>query len=499
MSKSKTYDINETYEIQKSNMPDEFIEPNCIGHIRPNDNYSKDLGFGFDWMRIGDTTIDGRTDVFEDIMGNLYKINPDGTVGELVKDVNQYYVKSKFIFNKRPDMYELLGNEYKLASNAKVFIKDKNKTRYYVPILSLRKSEYNAEIDRLKNNPLFKALDLPSTVYQAGLKLNLEIKTAPHKLYWEIPDEYKTIHTEPKYIPIIITPTNIPTSVGKHQVDFYVQCNVSIPRTIDIKLIAEDKNGKKKLAGAFRIWRNKVKQPKILLVNVKSDIIGKDREYGTKLQSRFEPLIRKYLLPSLVCPQITIEDLDMTSSWIHKDLDRYTSSDPDREKKKLCIKNDAPKNKFETWEVYDHLNKALTDEYDDIYDDYIKIYYINEEAVSYEYDKKASAGAKPGSSRAVYKYNTFYAGSINGMKTILFSNQSDFMEAVSAHEIYHALGLKHTFSNYDTPAKPEDPLNADGKYTYDSFRTDNVMDYRKGGDVYELYSTFWWQWRIVNP
>lgn len=76
--KSFAFDINEVFEIQNNDMPDEFIDPNCVGHIRPHNKYADELGYGFDWMRVGDTTYNGETEVYKGIMGNLYKSKIEG-------------------------------------------------------------------------------------------------------------------------------------------------------------------------------------------------------------------------------------------------------------------------------------------------------------------------------------------------------------------------------------------------------------------------------------
>lgn len=400
-------------------------------------------------------------------------------------------------------MYELLENEYNLASKAKVFIKRQGKLeRYYVPILSLRQSGHGSATSGVFTMPVSLPIS-EENIHQAKLKLSLDIKVQPHKLYWELPEAYRQKKSTPKGpnvdIPIIISPATLPTTVGKHQIDFTVQCNTSINSTIDVKLIAEDRRGKKKLAGAFRIWKNREKRPKIVLVNVESNITGKKKEYKKEvLKNRFKPLIRKYLQPSLVCPIIVVENLDMTSSLWHKDLDVFASREKE---KRLCVLNESPNNLVPISKLYNRLRDALEDEFNDTYNDYIKIFYIKETAVRYEYDAKASAGRSINSRSAKFTYRPFYAASLNGANTILFTEQSDFDDSVSAHEIYHALGLVHSFSNYDnSPAKPEDPVVADGRYTYQSFETDNVMDYktlRKPNR--SLFGMWWWQWRMVNP
>ena len=68
-------------------------------------------------------------------------------------------------------------------------------------------------------------------------------------------------------------------------------------------------------------------------------------------------------------------------------------------------------------------------------------------------------------------------------KTILVF-KAGFNDSTIAHEVFHSMGLYHSFDN-------------DSKFTFEQFITDNIMDY---SDLQGLpvISTYHWQWAILQ-
>ena len=59
-------------------------------------------------------------------------------------------------------------------------------------------------------------------------------------------------------------------------------------------------------------------------------------------------------------------------------------------------------------------------------------------------------------------------------------------DSTLAHETFHAMGLYHSFSD-------------NGKFTFEKFKTNNIMDYSDiGPDLIPVISTWQWQWDIIK-
>jgi hypothetical protein len=71
------------------------------------------------------------------------------------------------------------------------------------------------------------------------------------------------------------------------------------------------------------------------------------------------------------------------------------------------------------------------------------------------------------------------------MVTVMYQmNFANATKSTPAHELFHALGLPHTF----------DGSTSRSKYVYRDGFTDNIMDYTPIARV----SLFEWQWRAIN-
>jgi hypothetical protein len=65
-----------------------------------------------------------------------------------------------------------------------------------------------------------------------------------------------------------------------------------------------------------------------------------------------------------------------------------------------------------------------------------------------------------------------------------------FQKAIIVHEGLHALGLEHFFDNGNS--------NTNGKFYFEKFSTDNIMDYIHYGDNDPRKRTIKWQWDLIK-
>lgn len=438
-------------------------------------------------MRVGDTTYGGSNIPYKGIVGKQYKA---GTKIPIDGDANKYNGD----FEAVDALYEKLESEYNMASGAKVFIKKTKDEleRYYVPILALPRM---SDIKVLEKPPItysFKEgatfgdvltsavlgagisgilLDMNNEKYFVKLELRLTITKSPKKLYWELPEKYsKSTSKLVKGKPIEIKCPELPVAVCKDKkIEFEIGCNITIPETIDIKLMALAHNGTSRMVGIFRIWRNISKRKKILLVQVISNLgKGVNMFPNSKLKSEAK-LIKKYLSQSLIIPDIEIiKDFNMTDTgWFsNKNLNAYKTSGG-----KLLVSNEYKKE----YNLYAHLHKYLTEGYK-ISDDTIVLYFIKEDT-----QKLLKRGGK-----AIYE--GFYAANLMNTNLIMISDVQKEKDFASSHEIIHALKILHSFTNSEGAKDGNIAM-----YTYQAKKTDNIMDYAQF-----QFSLWHWQWKKMH-
>ena len=124
-----------------------------------------------------------------------------------------------------------------------------------------------------------------------------------------------------------------------------------------------------------------------------------------------------------------------------------------------------------------YLNEKLKKQKGDIYDNYYKVYSIDEE---HESSNGFSIPSKPLNACVVFKGHASYD---------------------VPHELMHVLGLYHTFTHKDLKDfHVKDKMLNNAEITYKAAETDNIMDYGDWDEPAAIkgISTFCWQWKILR-
>lgn len=192
------------------------------------------------------------------------------------------------------------------------------------------------------------------------------------------------------------------------------------------------------------------------MVRVKTDLYAEGKSLGNippKNPSR-KIILEKYFSQCYIDANIEECELDLTT--------------PDRKEAFLAYTDEEllKRKDLSNLKIYDYLTSVLSSNSDTAkYASYYKIYLINEDA-----DGDSSLYGR--------------AREICSKEVIVLSPGLD--DTTCAHELFHALGLYHSFSD----------LN---QHTFEEYKTDNVMDY---SDVCKtpipVVATWQFQWDILH-
>jgi hypothetical protein len=411
-----------------------YINDKCLVSFRPKDNWNGE-NYGFDWVRVGDTKIKGDT-YYKNIIGNYGSIyaSQGGTLTQ--SDAEFKRLMTKF-------------------DPHKFFVKDKTSKKkavnYCVPWLCLYPQNTIKQVKQ--KDGTIKATEVKTSYKNvtAVLRTIVKIDKKPEKL--EL-DYDKTLFK--------ITSPVIPLAIGTHEIEMTITCLKEFDKDQPIKVIATYKNAKgeleKSLAGKLNVLRNKIRyEAKVLFVNVRCKIdnvektanpIGRDVE------------LKKYLNQGLTNPIITKVSLDLS-----KNTDPVTKKVTNKKRDfNIALGVTAktiPDGTLDSTYIY--LNKELKSKFGNKYNDYFKLYFIPEDS-----GNVAGIGRNmDDNTRTVIVY------------------KSGFTDSTVAHEALHSMGLYHSFDN-------------DGDFTFEIYKTDNIMDYSDIGTVpIPVISLYHWQWARV--
>ena len=460
------------------------IEGKALVMFRPNSDWEDDSAssdnptYGFDWYRENDTNLIGDTAQIDTLMG-FYDNNDTET---------------SFQPESSTEVIEKFKSEYR---NVTI---DRNGTpyRYFVPKLILYKNE-NEQVRSVAS------LDIIYDVYEE-----------PNNLFIEYENKYFNI-TEPGAIAYGVSPRtsqqtprpeiayqptegyNIfkisPKSVGNHKsITVEIECLKPFGdlngKQIKAYTLTEGTNGQpaqKKIVGVLDVMPNNKanrKVVKLLMVNVITNINSDGQaEKGYEAPKLLEQkkYLRKYLRNSLIDPIFKKVNLNLDSSAIKEHFNRvYTRNNnllyntPNGHPPLSVYLKEKLKEKLKSI-LKERLRGKTVNieaEYNKRYKDYLPIFFFYQE---YFDDSLTTIAYYSSSNKAVVATNNLKITTIT-------------------HEVYHSLGLPHSFENKaHIPQNGDRQTQSNGEYSFEYRKTTNIMDYSDFRN-----NLFYWQIKIVR-
>ncbi|WP_241614020.1 phage baseplate assembly protein V [Rhizobium sp. SSA_523] len=437
------------------------ITAKCIVHFRPKKDW-KGLGYGFDYMRKGDTSlINGGTADFGDIDYEtiISKQYTDATFTTLVTDGNYY----KGSFKKDPAKYAALKSEYSahiipwktkkdssgadLKDSAGKIIPDE----YFCSWLAIYPPfqapvPFDDSLEGSKTPAPFR----PNTT--AVISIIIDIEEEPDVLRFE-DNQYFTI-----------TPKEINVKgkgKGKHVFADHItiEClrEFSSDQTLIINSIKKNIAGteEKLPAGKLKVWANdssKQKNKNVVFVKIKTKL-SPTSTIKVPVVNDEKDRINNYLLQAYInlSDNSDIVELDLTAET---DFINFVTS------------NEVDPSKISgSHQLHDYLKIKLERDFPGKYGSHFKAFYFEENGYS-------SGGGH------ISGYSRFHADYV-----VVFKSKNN---QTAAHEFLHSFNLPHTFDN-------------SGSFTYEYKMTDNLLDYSHHPDNNNKRCALWhWQWKQAN-
>ncbi|MGN8059997.1 hypothetical protein ACTJKN_27205 [Pedobacter sp. 22163] len=397
------------------------IEPKCLVHFRPHGNYNGE--FGFDWVRLGDSGSKG--DVwYKNITG--YYDTPKLANGDYD------YCNPKFVQSTKEYDNMVFGEYRRFSVPWKTINKDAPYI-YPIPYMTL----------------------LPE--YSAKLKLIVEVEEEPEKFEFKYNEEYFEVTVDKGF----------PVTKGISKIDsaITIKCKAYFERDEFIEVYAL-KGSEQYLAGQLIVKRNHTKFHhfvKICFVNV---IMGKNKSNMNLANEK--AALRKYLRQAYIKAEIKSETIVLSGEKeIRAALDNY-SSDPKESVFYILEKS-----------LYEQRQKNyLASKYNTYRKVYLTPMIIESNSCGrkgYLLGRSQDIPSKKGSERP----SVIIADIVKTNKKLKTSPSTD--EATVAHEIFHSMGLQHTFVN-------------GSKYVFKEYETDNIMDYYGKKTAIKSKQLYKWQW-----
>ena len=428
--------------------------PKATLHFRPHNGWAGE--FGFDWMRMKDTSIDGDID---------YKLDV-GEYGVV------YATKPTAVFTNKD--YNLLENEYSpININNR---KDASGTKllpYHIPWLSI-----------------YREPNIAIAPY-AELELLSEVDVVPDEFYIEFSKQYFDISgSTDSPIDNTVKQYKLPASMkGKtptgsfNKVNIKLQCINTLPKDETINVWAVNKKADGTLdtpilSGQLKVKANsKVNRrvSKIVFVNVITNINSKANSIDG-ISTANKPIQENNLIPflkqALVKPDVSNEKLNLFDN--SKANVQTLNTD--------YILLNGRSNIFNKYSNSggDSLVNFLKQQFNSIpannkYANHFKVFFLGE------------AGGKLKSDGTI-GFLGGHANGINSKECVMYSNPKPFYVA---HELMHCMGLHHSFDN-------------NSKHTFKIGQTENIMDYSHissyatpNGTLTQI-STWQWQWDTLK-
>jgi len=442
--------------------------------FRPHSAYEGE--FGFDWLRMGDTAMYGDALAYADfstavptynMLGKYYEFKNTSTSGvesfsvpltgrngwKNCKDATTGVTKTKaqcsgsevesIYFKESMTMYNnLISETYKTMNLAwKTALEPSFK--YYVPIVSLI-----PDIEVPMADGTFSVEEGNS----AKLAVHIEINVAPNDIRLKPQREDTGVEFKVDGIESSI----LSIQDGVHDAHLEIRCRKPLTSNLTVDVYAESN-----LCGRFTILQNDssvVVSKKVLLVEVESDLNATTADPTIKGEPKIggQDLLDNCLKQALIKADIQYiehKSLNVThteTSGVHEFRNQFS----ERVGSKYVVKKNPEL-------LLGYLNGKFASQFPTVSYDYI-VYFIGEEGV---YNGFAQSAQRAG---------------------VYFPTHS---KSTIAHELFHAMGLPHTFTNSEA--------SANARFTYKATMTNNLMDYSHFHHKKRML-TFYWQWKILN-
>jgi len=444
------------------------IKTKCIAQFRPKGSWKGK--FGFDWYRLGDTSLDGDV-LFDELVGQYYDKNPATPGAIRNRNPNSW---TKF-FQKDPQP-EIFANYNRLQTLKSLygsfnytFQKDGKAVTspYYIPRLALFSK---------KTDP-----SDPKKVQESGeAELVLQIEhekiagktTKPLRLQFEMDG----LVMDEKHPLVSISPAIIGQKDMGSKQTIKITCKADFAEDKDIEVWAVSKNDdgteECELAGRLKmIAPAKKKILDVVIVRVKT-------RAGTGRPASLDQFKRN-LKQALV--QVNEVNADQNKIAISLDLTNLLSP-LDFNTEYSVTNGDIKNTNGQQLSLEDLLTRELEVNYPGQFTSHFKLFFFSNSCQTETITDTTGAVSK--------KQKAGYSN-LNKNFGVLFSNHD---ETTIGHECMHGLGLHHSFFGE--------------RFVFKALKTENIMDYSglpvdtvtgMANTPMDRVSTYYWQWKIINP
>jgi len=453
--------INYENQKKKSSPLEILPAPKVIVHFRPRASWKGE--YGFDWIRKGDTKLDGDVD-YKTLVGKYGKV---------------YATQPSAVFTKDEKKHKhLADNVFETITITDKKDSKGNTEDYSIPFLNLYKNPTDKNTYPAELEILSEVIDTePVKIVLKYHKDFLKVTNAANTITEEA--DFKFIELEKKSVTSKTKKDGTVTTGKLNSEKLTIECIKNIDKDQYIEVLAVTKvDGKeeKTLAGKLKVLANHKGNRRIanvVFVNVLANINGEAKgKEPVGISSADIKSQKEYLSPflrqALVQPNVKNTDLNLSGDAVlNKD---YVLKFGSRNIfSKYNVTNSAGD------DLVTYLKSQFTkDKANAIYKDYFVVFFLGN-----------GGGREKASGKIVHLGG--HANGIPSKECIMYKNPQPFFVA---HELMHCMNLYHSFDN-------------NGDYTFKIGQTENIMDYSHmtqyaGSKKITQISTWKWQWDILK-
>jgi hypothetical protein len=471
-------------------MPAGNIDAKCIVQFRPRSGWKGE--FGFDWFRIGDTSLGGDEN-YETLIGQYYDKALIDDTKERNGNSNSWTAFFKAdpqpagftVFENTNAIKNLYGEyTYSLENDASGNPVTK---KYYKPVMTL----FPKVVDPANPNKVLESGEAKLELYLEFQKIDGR-KVKPDKVVFEMDNT-------------LMDASHPLVNIDKHtilkkdldsKIDIKLTCTAEFTYDREIKVWAitldEAGNEKTKLsAGILKMIAPSKKTTKeVVIVRVTTSI-------GTGSRKELD-FFKRNLKQALIAVNVTeqtpnalgrleeikidvrsVTKIDVTAAT-HSNvtIDFETEFNVDKNNN-IVTENWTPPHGVD---IQEYLKTELELKYPGQFTNHFQLFFLENTCDFFEINDSSGNTLQTGTTKGFSNFNSNTG--------IMFSGHS---EGTIAHECMHGLGLHHSFFAF--------------KFCYKALKTDNIMDYSNSdtdkvtglpSTVLDRISTWFWQWKVLN-